>query len=81
MFGKPSASPEQLAEAILKVDPDADVIEADDVLGGMQAALAAAEADEIILVTGSLYMIGDARGHWFPTEQLLYDLEKQANPT
>ncbi|MEN8240339.1 MAG: Mur ligase family protein [Chloroflexota bacterium] len=81
VFGKPSASPEQLAGAILKVDSQAEVLEADDVLGGLRAALDAAGPDEIILVTGSLYMIGDARGYWFPTEQLLYDLEKQANLT
>ena len=81
VFGKPSASPVQLAEAILKVDPDADVLEADEVFGGMQAALNAADPDEIILVTGSLYMIGDARSYWFPTEQLLIDLEKNATLT
>jgi dihydrofolate synthase/folylpolyglutamate synthase len=81
VFGKPSASPQQLADAILAVDPQADVIQAEDVLTGLEMAMSAASDDEIILVTGSLYMIGDARGYWFPTEQLLYELEKGANPS
>jgi dihydrofolate synthase/folylpolyglutamate synthase len=80
VFGKPSAAPEQLAQVIQEVAPSAQVALAEDVTEGIKIALQDAGEDEIILVTGSLYMIGDARDYWFPTEELLHALEQGANP-
>lgn len=80
VFGKPSAASEKLAETIREVDPGAQIELADDVRAGVEAALAAAGPEDIILVTGSLYMIGDARSMWFPTDMLLENLELGANP-
>jgi dihydrofolate synthase/folylpolyglutamate synthase len=79
VFGKPSAPPEELTEVIREVDPGAQVVRAEDVVQGIKTALENAETDEIILVTGSLYMVGDARAYWYPTEELLLKLET-ANP-
>ena len=40
------------------------------------AALAEAAEDEVIVVTGSLYMLGEARGVWRSVDQILRDLEQ-----
>ena len=77
VLGKPSASPEILAEAIRAVMPDAEVHQSDDVRSAIQLAHQLVAEDEIILVTGSLYMLGDARSMWYPVNQILKDLEDQ----
>lgn len=77
VFGKPSTVPEQLAQVIQAVDPHTRVSLAKDVTKAIEQALSQAGEDEIILVTGSLYMIGDARAYWYPTETLLAELEQQ----
>jgi dihydrofolate synthase/folylpolyglutamate synthase len=77
VFGKPSTSPGDLAEVIREVDPGSQVVLAEDILQGLKTALGSAEADEIILVTGSLYMVGDARAYWHPTDELLLELENR----
>jgi folylpolyglutamate synthase/dihydropteroate synthase len=32
-----------------------------------------AKPGELVLITGSMYLIGEAREHWFPSEQMLMD--------
>jgi dihydrofolate synthase/folylpolyglutamate synthase len=77
VFGKPSASPEDLARVIKEVDPGAQVILAEDVVLGIKTSLEEVDKDEIILVTGSLYMVGDARAYWHPTDEILLELENR----
>jgi dihydrofolate synthase/folylpolyglutamate synthase len=77
VFGKPSASAEKLKKVISQVDPNTRVTLAEDVTQGLQLALENANDNEIILVTGSLYMIGDARAYWHPTDELLAALENR----
>ncbi|MEJ2147866.1 MAG: hypothetical protein P8Z40_00135 [Chloroflexota bacterium] len=33
-------------------------------------ALSLAEADDLVVVTGSLYLIGEVRSHWFTDEAI-----------
>lgn len=49
-----------------------------DVGHALDDALAAARPDWIILVTGSVYMAGEARDRWHPRERLLQDLARFA---
>jgi len=35
-----------------------------------------ANPDDLVLVTGSLYMLGEARNHWVPIENILLEAEK-----
>ncbi len=77
VLGKPSASPETLAEAIQAVMPGAEVHLADDVQTAVQMAHRLVSDEDVILVTGSLYMLGDARSLWYPVDQILKDLEDQ----
>ena len=41
----------------------------------LERTLAEAGEDELILTTGSLYLVGEARGYWYPTADLLRDSE------
>ena len=75
VFGKPSASPEALAEVIRSVAPDATVIMKESVGEGVDAALALAGETDKVVVTGSLYMVGEARNRWYPTYEILSNLE------
>ncbi len=43
----------------------------DDPLDAVRRALELAGPDDAVLVTGSLYLVGNIREHWFPTEQIL----------
>lgn len=78
VLGKPSTSPEELAEAILAETPDAKISMTEDVGAAIQLARKMVGQAGIILVTGSLYMLGDARSVWFPVDQILEDLEDAA---
>lgn len=78
VLGKPSTSPEELAEAILAETPDAKISMTEDVGAAIQLARKMVGQEGIILVTGSLYMLGDARSVWFPVDQILEDLEDAA---
>jgi len=78
VFGKPSTSPEALASAILAVSPGVEVFQADDVAAAINQAYELVGQEGIILVTGSLYMLGDARSIWYPVDQILRELEAAA---
>jgi dihydrofolate synthase/folylpolyglutamate synthase len=46
-----------------------------DVTQALDTILAKAKPDDMILVTGSLYMLGEARNHWVSPESLLIEAE------
>ncbi|HSH02096.1 MAG TPA: Mur ligase family protein [Anaerolineae bacterium] len=52
----------------------------DGVEAAIRDAVAQAPAEAIILVTGSLYLVGEARGCWYPQQQLLLDIEATGWP-
>ena len=41
----------------------------------LDLALQNAQQNDIIVVTGSIYLVGAARERWFPTAELLQNLE------
>ncbi|MFC1998381.1 bifunctional folylpolyglutamate synthase/dihydrofolate synthase [Chloroflexota bacterium] len=75
VLGKPSLPTSDLKKAIFRQNPSLEVIECSSVKSGIEAALSKAKPDELVLITGSMYLIGEAREHWFNSEQMLIDLE------
>ena len=43
----------------------------DDPLRAIETALEWAGPDDVVLVTGSLYLVGNIRERWYPTERIL----------
>jgi dihydrofolate synthase/folylpolyglutamate synthase len=69
VYAKPPVSAGQVAEEArnrLGV-----VEEFDEPLEALQRALELAGPNDIVLVTGSLYLIGNVREHWYPTGRIL----------
>ncbi len=75
VFGKPSLPPNELANIIEETAPAAVVVTAPNILAGVELALRSIKADELLLVTGSLYLVGEAREYWYPQIEILRQLE------
>ncbi len=75
VFGKLPQSAETLAETLLSIDSEIEFVIAKRVVEGIDHWLADAETTDILLITGSIYLIGEARGRWFSADQLLRALE------
>jgi dihydrofolate synthase/folylpolyglutamate synthase len=75
VYGKPAMAAQELAERILQAVPGGKVLVCPRVPVALDAALENASPDDMVLVTGSLYLLGEARNRWYPTEQLLRELE------
>lgn len=75
VYGKPAMPAAELAETIRQVAPGAEVLQVEGVDDAVQAGLDAANG-AALLVTGSLYLLGEARNRWYPPEQLLRELEE-----
>ncbi len=73
VLGKPSLPTSDLAKAIKRQSPSLEVIECGSVASGIATAISEAKPGELVLITGSMYLIGEAREHWFPSEQMLMD--------
>lgn len=74
VYGKPAMPAAELAEAIRQAVPDAEIQTVEQVREAVQAGLDAA-VDGSLLVTGSLYLLGEARNYWYPPDELLRALE------
>ncbi|GAB4438122.1 MAG: folylpolyglutamate synthase/dihydrofolate synthase family protein [Anaerolineae bacterium] len=75
VFGKRSFPPDELAAIIRAVAPAAKVQVVESVKDSVKYALATLPVEELLLVTGSIYLVGEARDTWFPREELLAQLE------
>lgn len=75
VFGKPALPASELAEIVREVLPGIKVAVQEDVRTALEQVLGEAKEDEIIVVTGSIYLIGEARERWVSSEELLYRLE------
>lgn len=75
VFGKPSIKIEEMAGLIRTIDPDKEVETAESVSGAIHRALDDADPEELIVVTGSIYMLGEAREYWFPKKDILLEAE------
>ena len=70
VLGKPSLPAAELAAIALEVGIDEVVAEADPGRA-LDRALEMAGRDEVVLVTGSLYLIGELRRRWYPDEAMI----------
>jgi hypothetical protein len=52
-----------------------------DVQAAIKQAIAGAGPNEMVFVTGSIYMLGRARELWYPQEELLKRLEYRGGAT
>ena len=55
--------------------PDLEVQITENVRQGIALALEGLEQDELLLITGSLYLVGEARENWNPSREILEELE------
>lgn len=76
VFGKPATPAGELADLIREHKPNAEIMVRDNVHTAVELAIQDADPEGLVLVTGSLYMIGDARNRWFPKEDILRNLEE-----
>lgn len=76
VYGKPVTPAAELAETIAAVAPGAAPAIFPDVQDALDDALASAGPDDVIVVTGSIYLLGGARERWYPAEQQLRALEQ-----
>jgi dihydrofolate synthase/folylpolyglutamate synthase len=75
VIGKPSIKSEELAAVVKRINPSVRIDAYEDVKTAIKSALEEAKLSEIILITGSLYLVGEARDFWYPKEKLLVEAE------
>lgn len=75
LVGKPSIPNQQMEAIIREVKPEVKTAACNTVLEALNLALKEAEDDEVILITGSLYMLGEVREYWFPKDDILVEAE------
>jgi dihydrofolate synthase/folylpolyglutamate synthase len=75
VLGKPAMPPHILAQTLQELSPTTPVTFTEHVHQAIEQALAHAAPDDLLLITGSLYLVGEARDYWYPTEQLLRESE------
>jgi dihydrofolate synthase/folylpolyglutamate synthase len=73
VFGKESKAAAELATAIREAGFTGEVIAEPDPLRALERArsLARADRDDAILVTGSLYLVGNVRDRWYPSDLIV----------
>lgn len=71
-----ACKPEILAGAAAELAPGLYIRIEPDPLQALQHAFALAGHDDLIWVTGSLYLIGDIREYWYPSAELLRQAEQ-----
>ncbi|KPA12782.1 folylpolyglutamate synthase [Candidatus Magnetomorum sp. HK-1] len=68
-------NPESLAELIKDISPNIGIYIIKDPLEAIKQALHDAKSDDLIWVTGSLYLVGDIREYWYPSKRLILKAE------
>lgn len=73
VLAKTGASPETLAEDARTSGFGGPILVVDEPIPAIETALARADAEcgDAVLVTGSLYLVGNVRGRWYPEEQII----------
>ncbi len=75
VYRKPAYPHAALATAAKDILPTAAIRSTEYVADALETALAEATAKSLIVVTGSLYLLGEARERWYPKDALLRALE------
>ena len=70
-----ACKPEILAEVAAELAPGLDIRIAPDPFQALKLAFSLVHPDDLIWVTGSLYLIGDIREYWVPSAELLMQAE------
>jgi dihydrofolate synthase/folylpolyglutamate synthase len=65
--------PEVVAEAARETNPALEIIIQPDPIKAVELALYKAEPEDLVWITGSLYLIGNVRTFWHPVETLFTD--------
>jgi dihydrofolate synthase/folylpolyglutamate synthase len=75
VFGKEGKAAAELARAIRETGFAGEVIEEPDPIHALERAgsLARSDRDDAILVTGSLYLVGNVRERWYPSDRITVD--------
>ncbi|MCX6013910.1 MAG: Mur ligase family protein, partial [Chloroflexi bacterium] len=76
--GKLCVPVKQLAEIVGKIDSTIQTVQCENVKDAINRALVYSKKDDLIIITGSLYMVGEARNYWMPAEKLLAGAEETA---
>ena len=69
------ADPNELAAFAANIDPGLPVIVEPEAMSALHLALSKAAPEDMVWITGSLYLIGDVREYWYPMQELLESLE------
>lgn len=76
VFGKPALPPSEIVSFIKKISPQVEIYQFDRVIDALDEVIPGSSRDDLIVVTGSLYLVGEARERWFPSRDILRDLEQ-----
>ena len=74
VYGKRSFPPDELADIAAQVAPELETHIVERVQDSVEYALRIVDPGDLLLVTGSIYLVGEARDHWFPSETILTEL-------
>jgi dihydrofolate synthase/folylpolyglutamate synthase len=69
-------NPETLAQAASEIMPNLDIRIEPDPTQAIKQALSEATPDDLVWVTGSLYLVGDVREYWYPSDRLIVQAEQ-----
>jgi dihydrofolate synthase/folylpolyglutamate synthase len=75
--GKRATEPHELAEVVTSVGYDGPLGVYPGVMDALGEMLKDAAPNDLIVITGSLYMIGEARGYWVNPQRLLIEAEQR----
>lgn len=78
VYGKPPLPADALAKAIAVHLPDTPTTTMVSIADAVSLAIDSASGDDVVLVTGSIYLIGEARERWAPAREQLLALERSA---
>lgn len=75
ILGKPSLLPPEMASIVKEIKPDMQIREVEDIRNAVQDAMFSCGPDDLVFVSGSIYMLGPVRNMWYPAEDILKKLE------
>lgn len=68
--GKPALAPQELADLARRAGAQQVIVDGSS-LEALDQVLALTGPDDVLCVTGSLYLVGEVRSHWYPVDALL----------
>lgn len=71
VLAKPGADAATLAQTADEIGFSGPVAIVDDPMAALESAIARADEDDLVVVTGSLYLVGNVRGRWYPDDEIV----------